>query len=139
MWPTGSAPSVQAQLQSRDLSIIFGQTTATADHTTGIAQYQDLYMHAPNGSYSVCFAATSDLINVSTTTTDQYDGTYVACVAVHCLLPKVDVLCTLSCSAASCCVDPCHDNLRSDLACEPSLVTFSIVLTLPVVLLLPIC
>ena len=62
VWPTGQAPTVQAQLALSHLSVIFGQTTATADPTTGIAQYQDLYMHAPSSVYWVNFTATSGLV-----------------------------------------------------------------------------
>ena len=68
VWPTGNAPAFQAVLPLSNVSLIFGQTTATAHQQTGIASFNDLYMHAPNNIYAVQFATTSDLVSISTIT-----------------------------------------------------------------------
>lgn len=64
VWPTGNAPTVQAQLSLSNLSVIFGQTTVAANRQTGIASFKDLYMHAPNNTYPIQFSPTSDLVSM---------------------------------------------------------------------------
>ena len=63
VWPTGNAPAVQAVLPLSSVNLIFGETTATAHQQTGIASFEDLYMHAPNNTYAVQFATISDLVS----------------------------------------------------------------------------
>ncbi|KAL3153693.1 hypothetical protein ABBQ32_013292 [Trebouxia sp. C0010 RCD-2024] len=55
-WPTGDPPQLQAQGPADNPTIIFGQTSAPVD-PSGRVDYQDLLLRAPQGTYSVCFAA----------------------------------------------------------------------------------
>ena len=87
VWPTGNAPTVQAQLPLGKLNVIFGQTTAAAKQETSTASFQDLYMHAPNGTYTLRFSTNSDLVCPSS---------YLCCA----------MLCSLCC-AVPCCAVPC--------------------------------
>ena len=98
VWPTGNAPTVQAQLPLSKLSVIFGQTTAAAKQETSIASFQDLYMHAPNGTYTLRFSTTSDLVCPSS---------YLCCV----------MLCSLCC-AVPCCAVLCFASLCFPLLCS---------------------
>ncbi|KAL0044505.1 hypothetical protein WJX82_010100 [Trebouxia sp. C0006] len=62
-WPTSSPPQLQAQGPADDPTNIYGQTSAQVD-TTGMVQFQDLLLRAPEAVYNICFAAVSSLQEV---------------------------------------------------------------------------
>jgi hypothetical protein len=69
-WPTSSPPQLQAQGPADDPTIIYGQTNAQVD-TTGMVQFQDLLLRAPEAVYNICFAAVSSLVSPVPTNVNQ--------------------------------------------------------------------
>lgn len=69
-WPTSSPPQLQAQGPADDPTNIYGQTSAQVD-TTGMVQFQDLLLRAPEAVYNICFAAVSSLVSPVPTNVNQ--------------------------------------------------------------------